>query len=104
VLTPRGAASSASLFSLDRRSHGPAARIQLTREGTEPSVDYARTEQKAAIYKGVSRAPFDVVKKPPEWTWVVFQEVEMENRGWGGMPVAEYRKKLAAKGSHPGGG
>jgi 4-oxalocrotonate tautomerase len=35
--------------------------------------------------------------KPPEWTWVVFQQVEMEDWGWGGMPVAEYRKKLAAK-------
>jgi 4-oxalocrotonate tautomerase len=28
---------------------------------------------------------------------VVFQEVEMENWGWGGMPVAEYRKRLLAR-------
>jgi 4-oxalocrotonate tautomerase len=39
----------------------------------------------------------DVLKKPPEWTWVVFQQVEMEDWGWGGVPVAEYRKRLAAK-------
>jgi 4-oxalocrotonate tautomerase len=37
---------------------------------------------------------FDVLKNPPEWTRVVFQEVEMENWGWGGMPVAEFRKRL----------
>ena len=60
--------------------------IQLTREGTEPGIDHVTAEQEAAIYKGVSQVLFDVLKKPPEWTWVVFQEVEMENWGWGGMP------------------
>ena len=68
----------------------PFVSIQLTCEGTEPGIDHVTAEQKAAIYKGV------MLKKPPEWTWVVFQEVEMENWGWGGMPVAEYRKRLQA--------
>jgi 4-oxalocrotonate tautomerase len=27
----------------------------------------------------------------------VFQEVAMEDWGWGGMPVAEYRKRLQEK-------
>ena len=74
----------------------PFVSIQLTREGTEPGIDHVTAEQKAAIYKGVSQVLFEVLKKPPEWTWVVFQEVEMENWGWGGMPVAEYRKRLQA--------
>jgi 4-oxalocrotonate tautomerase len=65
----------------------PFVSIQLTREGTEPGIDHVTAEQKAAIYKGVSQVLFDVLKKPPEWTWVVFQEVEMENWGWGGMPL-----------------
>jgi 4-oxalocrotonate tautomerase len=75
--------------------------IQLTREGTEPGVDHVTTEQKAAIYTGVSRALFDVAKKPQEWTWAVFQEVEMENWGWGGMPVAEYRKSWLRMAARP---
>lgn len=76
----------------------PIVTVQLTREGTEPGVGHVTTEQKAAIYKGVSEVLLDVLGKPLDWTWVVFEEVEMENWGWGGMPVAEYRKLLAAKG------
>lgn len=75
----------------------PIVTIQLTREGTEPGIDHVTAEQKADIYKGVSQVLLDVLKKPPEWTWVVFQQVEMEDWGWGGMPVAEYRKKLKAE-------
>jgi 4-oxalocrotonate tautomerase len=74
----------------------PIITVQVTKEGTEAGVDHVTAEQKAAIYKGMSQVLFDVLKKPPEWTWVIFQEVEMEDWGWGGMPVAEYRKKLAA--------
>jgi 4-oxalocrotonate tautomerase len=75
----------------------PFVSIQLTPEGTEPGVGHATPEQKAEIFKGVSQVLFDVLGKPPELTWVHFQEVELENWGWGGMPVADYRKKLAAK-------
>ncbi|WP_409334404.1 tautomerase family protein [Bradyrhizobium sp. AUGA SZCCT0283] len=32
----------------------------------------------------------DVLNKPLEGTFVVIEEVEMENWGWGGLPVAEY--------------
>ena len=74
----------------------PMVTVQVTKEGTEPGVDHVTAEQKAAIYQGISQLLFDVLGKPPEWTWVVFQEVGMEDWGWGGMPVAEYRKKLAA--------
>jgi 4-oxalocrotonate tautomerase len=74
----------------------PFVTVELTREGTEPGVDHVTPEQKAEIYKGISQVLLDVLRKPPEWTWVVIREVEMEDWGWGGMPVAEYRKKLAA--------
>jgi 4-oxalocrotonate tautomerase len=75
----------------------PIVTVQLTREGSEPGVEHVTAEQKAAIYKGMSQVLLDVLGKPFEWTWVVFQEVEMENWGWGGMPVAEYRKLLARR-------
>lgn len=77
----------------------PFVSIQLTREGTEPGVDHVTAEQKAAIYKGVSQVLLDVLGKPLEWTWVVIQEVEMENWGSGGMPVAEYRKRQKERGA-----
>ncbi len=76
----------------------PFVTVKTTREGTEPGVAHVTAEQKAAIYKGISQVLFDVLGKPPEWTWVVVQEVEMEDWGWGGMPVADYRKKLASQG------
>lgn len=74
----------------------PIITVQVTKEGTEPGVDHVTAEQKAAIYKGMSQVLADVLGKPTMWTWVIFQEVEMEDWGWNGMPAAEYRKKLAA--------
>ena len=75
----------------------PMVTVQVTREGTKPGVEQVTAEEKAAIYKGISQVLYDVLGKPPEWTWVVFEEVELENWGWGGMPVADYRKQLGAK-------
>jgi 4-oxalocrotonate tautomerase len=71
--------------------------VQVTREGTKPGVDHVTAEEKAEIYKGISQVLYDVLGKPPEWTWVVFEEVELENWGWGGMPVADFRRQKAAK-------
>ncbi len=73
----------------------PIVTVQLTREGTEPGVDHVTQEQKAAIFKGMSQVLLDVLGKPLEWTWVIFEEVELGNWGWGGMPVEEYRKLKA---------
>lgn len=75
----------------------PIVTVQVTREGSEAGVDHVTAEQKAAIYKGMSEVLRDVLGKPLDWTWVIFQEVEMENWGWGGMPVAEYRKQVAGQ-------
>lgn len=76
----------------------PIITVQLTREGTAPGVDHVTPEQKAEIYKGMSQVLLDVLGKPLDWTWVIFQEVELEDWGWGGMPVLEYRKRMAEAG------
>ncbi|MGJ4940447.1 tautomerase family protein [Bradyrhizobium sp. HKCCYLS1011] len=73
----------------------PIVTIQVTREGTTPGAASVTTEQKAALIKGASQLLLDVLNKPLEATFVVIEEVEMENWGWGGLPVADYRKTLA---------
>jgi 4-oxalocrotonate tautomerase len=73
----------------------PFVTLELTREGTAPGVDHVTAEQKAAIFRGFSDVLMDVLGRPPEWTWVVIREVEPENWGWGGMPVMNYRQRLA---------
>jgi 4-oxalocrotonate tautomerase len=45
----------------------------------------------------VSELLRDVLNKPLESTFVVIDEVELENWGWGGLPVLQYREKLAKK-------
>jgi 4-oxalocrotonate tautomerase len=68
----------------------PIVTIQITREGTT-------REQKAALIKGATDLLVNVLNKPPALTFVVIQEVEMEDWGVGGLPVAEYRRKAEAR-------
>jgi len=75
----------------------PIVTVQLTREGTEPGVDHVTAEQKAAIMKGMSQVLLEVLGKPHEWTWVVIQQIDPEDWGWGGMPVLKYREQLGAE-------
>jgi 4-oxalocrotonate tautomerase len=75
----------------------PIVTIQVTREGTAPGAVSVTPEQKAALIKGASQLLLDVLNKPLDSTFVVIDEVEMENWGWGGLPVREYRKKLATE-------
>lgn len=75
----------------------PMVTVHLTKEGTVPGADRTTPEQKAAIHKGMAEVLRDVLGKPVDWTWVVIQEVEMEDWGWGGLPVLEYRRKKAAE-------
>jgi 4-oxalocrotonate tautomerase len=77
----------------------PIVTIQVTREGSAPGAAFVTSEQKAALIKGISELLLDVLNKPLEATFVVIEEVEMGNWGWGGLPVAEYRKKLASPSS-----
>jgi 4-oxalocrotonate tautomerase len=73
----------------------PIVTIQITREGTDPGAKAVTPEQKAALIKGASQLLLDVLNKPLEATFVVIDEVDTDNWGWGGLPVLEYRKKLA---------
>ena len=68
----------------------PIVTIQVTREGVTP-------EQKAALIKGATDLLVDVLNKPPALTFVVIQEVELENWGVGGLPTPEFRKQMAEK-------
>ena len=77
----------------------PIVTVQVTREGTAPDRTSVTAEEKAAIIRGVSEVLLDVLNKPLESTYVVIEEVELDNWGWGGLPAAEYRKLRAAAAS-----
>jgi 4-oxalocrotonate tautomerase len=71
----------------------PIVTIQITREGTKPGVNAVTAEEKAALIKGVSEVLLDVLNKPLDSTFVVIEEVETDNWGWGGLPVLEFRRR-----------
>lgn len=66
----------------------PYVNIKITREG-------ATSAQKAELIKGVTRLLVEVLDKNPATTFVVIDEVAMEDWGVGGLPVEEYRRTLA---------
>jgi len=76
----------------------PIVTIQVTREGTTPDRQSVTAEEKAALIKGVSQLLLDVLNKPLESTFVVIEEVDLDNWGWGGLPALQYRR-LRARGS-----
>lgn len=63
----------------------PYVNIKITREG-------ATSTQKAALIRGVTDLLVEVLDKSPASTFVVIDEVEMEDWGIGGLPVEEYRR------------
>jgi 4-oxalocrotonate tautomerase len=71
----------------------PIVTIQVTREGSAPGRSAVTAEEKAKLIAGVSQLLLDVLNKPLDATFVVIQEVELENWGWGGLPVPERRKR-----------
>jgi 4-oxalocrotonate tautomerase len=73
----------------------PIVTIQITREGTTPGAVSVTPEEKAALIRGTSELLRDVLKKPLDSTFVVIDEVDTDNWGWGGLPVLAYREKLA---------
>ncbi|MDD1520690.1 MULTISPECIES: tautomerase family protein [Bradyrhizobium] len=73
----------------------PIVNIQVTREGTNPGADSLTADEKYALIKGATDLLRDVLKKPPESTFVIIEEVDTANWGWGGLPALEYRKQLA---------
>jgi 4-oxalocrotonate tautomerase len=66
----------------------PIVTIQITREGTTP-------EQKAALIKGATDLLVNVLNKPPALTFVIIEEVDLENWGVSGLPTPEFRRQAA---------
>ena len=66
----------------------PYVNIKITSEG-------ATAPQKAELTAGVTDLLVRVLNKSPATTFVVIDEVALEDWGVGGLPVAEYRKMLA---------
>ena len=75
----------------------PIVTIQVTREGTEPGASSVTATEKAALIKGASELLLKVLNKPLDSTFVIIEEIDMENWGIGGMPVAEFRRQRRAK-------
>jgi 4-oxalocrotonate tautomerase len=74
----------------------PIVTIKVTREGSGPGRDSVTPEEKAELIAGASQLLLDVLHKPLDSTFIVIEEVEPENWGWGGLPVREYRRRRAA--------
>ena len=63
----------------------PYVNVRITREGATP-------DQKRQIIAGVTDVLVEVLDKDPATTFVVIDEVELEDWGVGGLPVDEYRQ------------
>jgi len=74
----------------------PYVNIKITREGG-PQGTGASQEEKAQLIKGTTDLLQTVLGKNPSSTFVVIDEVAMEDWGFGGLPVAEYRKAQTQK-------
>jgi len=64
----------------------PYVNIKVTREGVT-------AEQKAELISGVTDLLVRVLDKSPATTFVVIDEVALEDWGIGGLPVEQYRRK-----------
>jgi 4-oxalocrotonate tautomerase len=64
----------------------PYVNVKITREG-------ATSEQKAEVIRRMTQVLVDVLKKNPETTVVIIEEVDTDNWGIGGITVTERRKK-----------
>ncbi|MEP3429098.1 MAG: 4-oxalocrotonate tautomerase family protein [Roseibium sp.] len=62
----------------------PYVHIQVTDEGVTQ-------DQKALLIKGSTDLLVDVLGKDPSTTFVVIEEVKLEDWGIGGLPVEKYR-------------
>ncbi|MDR5782189.1 4-oxalocrotonate tautomerase family protein [Caballeronia sp. LZ065] len=74
----------------------PIVTIQVTREGNTPGTNAVTADEKARLIQGVSQLLLDVLNKPLDATFVVIEEVDMDNWGVGGLPVQAYRRQKQA--------
>jgi 4-oxalocrotonate tautomerase len=63
----------------------PYVNVRITREGATP-------DQKARIIAGVADLLVEVLDKDPATTFVIIDEVDLEDWGIGGLPVDQYRR------------
>ncbi|MEZ5935421.1 MAG: 4-oxalocrotonate tautomerase family protein [Alphaproteobacteria bacterium] len=70
----------------------PYVNIKITREG-------ATAGQKAELIDGATELLHRVLNKSPATTFVVIDEVELEDWGVGGLPVEAYRRLKMAEAS-----
>ncbi len=68
----------------------PYVNIKVTREGVTAG-------QKASLIEGVTELLLDVLDKDPATTFVVIDEVELEDWGIGGLPVERYRRSRSGE-------
>jgi len=66
----------------------PYVSIRITREGGTTD------DQRAALIRGATELLREVLGKEPATTFVVIDEVDLENWGVAGLPVREHRRKL----------
>jgi 4-oxalocrotonate tautomerase len=74
----------------------PYVNVKITREGNAPGQSAATREQKAELIAGITQLLHDVLGKHPSTTFVVIDEIELDNWGVGGLQVPEYRDRAAA--------
>jgi 4-oxalocrotonate tautomerase len=77
----------------------PIVTIQVTREGTKQGTTSVTAEEKAALIKGASQLLRDVLNKPLDSTFVIIEEIDTDNWGWGGLPTLEFRRLRATTAS-----
>ncbi len=65
----------------------PYVNIKITREGGTTKA------QKAALIKGTTDLLQRVLDKSPATTFVVIDEVDLDDWGIGGLPVEEFRRQ-----------
>lgn len=70
----------------------PYVNIKITKEGGPNGVGPS-TEEKTALIKGTSDLLKQVLDKDPVTTFVVIDEVALEDWGIGGLPVEEFRQR-----------
>ena len=68
----------------------PFVNIKIAREG-----DGATAEQKAAVMRGVTDVLVRVLKKNPDSTFVVIEEIDPDNWGVAGDSVTAVRQRAA---------
>ncbi|MEP2948161.1 MAG: 4-oxalocrotonate tautomerase family protein [Lentilitoribacter sp.] len=70
----------------------PYVNIKITKEGGPNGVGPS-AEEKAALIKGTSDLLKQVLDKDPVTTFVVIDEVALEDWGIGGLPVEKFRQQ-----------